>query len=289
MSHVRSGLPTGVRWPGRPTVRVRVPATSANLGPGFDALGLALSLYDDVVVRVCDAGLPVDIAGEGADTARDRRGPPGRARPAGRVRPCSAASRAASRWCARTGSRTAAASAPRPPRSWPGILAARALVLGGAAALDDGALLGLATEIEGHPDNVAACLLGGLTLAWTDGRRGPGGPARARWPRQAGGLRTGPAPVRTEMASAAAAATGAARGRGGQRRARRPAGRRADALPASRACCSPPPRTGCTRSTGRRRCRKRPRWATAAGRRHAGRGLRGRAVGAGPAGCVRGV
>ena len=55
-------------------VRVRVPATSANLGPGFDCAGLCLSLYDDVVVRVADAGLAVDIAGEGEDTLpRNRR------------------------------------------------------------------------------------------------------------------------------------------------------------------------------------------------------------------------
>ena len=50
-------------------VRVRVPATSANLGPGFDALGLALSLYDDVDVRVLDSGLSIEIDGEGADLA----------------------------------------------------------------------------------------------------------------------------------------------------------------------------------------------------------------------------
>src|SRR4051794_13379143 len=55
-------------------VRVRVPASSANLGPGFDALGLALSLYNDVVIRVADEGLTVDIAGQGADDLRrDRR------------------------------------------------------------------------------------------------------------------------------------------------------------------------------------------------------------------------
>ncbi len=48
-----------------------------------------------------------------------------------------------------------------------GLAAARALVLGGADTLDDDALLALAAELEGHPDNVAACLLGGLTLAWT--------------------------------------------------------------------------------------------------------------------------
>ena len=48
-----------------------------------------------------------------------------------------------------------------------GILAARALAPAGADTLPDGALLGLATEFEGHPDNVAACLGGGLTIAWT--------------------------------------------------------------------------------------------------------------------------
>jgi len=45
-------------------VRVRVPATSANLGPGFDAFALALDLHDDVVVRVADEGLSIDVAGE---------------------------------------------------------------------------------------------------------------------------------------------------------------------------------------------------------------------------------
>ena len=50
-------------------VRVRVPATSANLGPGFDALGLALSLHDDVDAWVCESGLSIEISGEGADLA----------------------------------------------------------------------------------------------------------------------------------------------------------------------------------------------------------------------------
>ena len=50
-------------------VRVRVPATSANLGPGFDALGLALSLYDEVDAWVCESGLSIEIFGEGADLA----------------------------------------------------------------------------------------------------------------------------------------------------------------------------------------------------------------------------
>src|ERR1700747_2305294 len=51
------------------TVRVRVPATSANLGPGFDALGLALSLHDEVDAWVCECGLSIEVSGEGADLA----------------------------------------------------------------------------------------------------------------------------------------------------------------------------------------------------------------------------
>jgi hypothetical protein len=50
------------------TVRVTVPATSANLGPGFDALGLALGLHDVVEVEVIDDGLDVTVVGVGADT-----------------------------------------------------------------------------------------------------------------------------------------------------------------------------------------------------------------------------
>ena len=55
--------------------RVRVPATSANMGPGFDAFGVALALYDDVVAQVSDdAGIRVDVHGEGADDVpRDQR------------------------------------------------------------------------------------------------------------------------------------------------------------------------------------------------------------------------
>jgi homoserine kinase len=156
------------------TVRVRVPATSANLGPGFDALGLALSLYDDVVVRVADEGLFVDVAGEGADTVpRTRRHLVVRALHAG-FDALGGQPRGLEVVCANRiphsrglGSSAAAIVA--------GLTAARALVLGGADTLDDDALLALAAELEGHPDNVAACLLGGLTLAWTPAD----GPARA--------------------------------------------------------------------------------------------------------------
>src|SRR5512140_2421413 len=57
---------------GHDHARVRVPATSANLGPGFDALGLALALHDDVDAAVIDAGLDITVDGEGgALVARD--------------------------------------------------------------------------------------------------------------------------------------------------------------------------------------------------------------------------
>ena len=50
------------------SVAVRVPATSANLGPGFDTLGLALSVYDELVVTALPVGeLEIDLEGEGAD------------------------------------------------------------------------------------------------------------------------------------------------------------------------------------------------------------------------------
>jgi homoserine kinase len=155
-------------------VRVRVPATSANLGPGFDALGLALALYDDVVVRVADEGLYVDVAGEGADSVpRTRRHLVVRALQAG-FDALGGQPRGLEVVCANRiphsrglGSSAAAIVA--------GLTAARALALGGEETLDDDTLLALAASLEGHPDNVAACLLGGLTLAWTPA----GGAARA--------------------------------------------------------------------------------------------------------------
>jgi homoserine kinase len=149
-------------------VRVRVPASSANLGPGFDALGLALTLHDDVVVRVTDEpGLTVDVAGMGAATvARNERNLVVKAMYAA-FRRLGGRPRGLEVVCANRiphsrglGSSAAAIVA--------GVVAARALVVGGAERLDDDAALALASELEGHPDNVAACLLGGLTVAWTE-------------------------------------------------------------------------------------------------------------------------
>src|ERR1700749_2796752 len=53
------------------SVLVRVPATSANLGPGFDTLGLALGLHDVVEVAMTSAGLDIEVSGEGAADVAD--------------------------------------------------------------------------------------------------------------------------------------------------------------------------------------------------------------------------
>jgi homoserine kinase len=146
--------------------RVRVPATSANLGPGFDAFGAALALYDDVVAQVSDdAGVRVDVHGEGADAVpRDHRHLVAKAllrgfdalggRPRGVDLVC------ANRIPHGRGLGSSAAAIVS------GLLLARALVVGGEDRLPDTALLELASSLEGHPDNVAACLLGGITVAW---------------------------------------------------------------------------------------------------------------------------
>ena len=154
-------------------VTVSVPATSANLGPGFDALGLALALRDEVRVRIEGDSAPevtVHVDGVGSSTVPrdashlvvrsllatyDRLGltPPH-----------------LSMWCRNViphgrglGSSAAAVVA--------GIVAARELIGHGSDGrpFDDDTVLAIATRIEGHPDNAAACLLGGMTVAWTDG------------------------------------------------------------------------------------------------------------------------
>ena len=146
-------------------VRVTVPATSANLGPGFDSLGLALDHHDVVEVRALgSAEVTVEVTGEGAEdvprgedhlvvrairAALDHVGAPQvglhltcrNAIPHGRGMGSSAAAVVA------------------------GILAARGLVAD-PDALDDEVALGLATALEGHPDNAAPALLGGVTIAW---------------------------------------------------------------------------------------------------------------------------
>ncbi len=152
-------------------VSVKVPATTANLGPGLDTLGLALAIYDELEVSVREQpGAHVEVHGVGEATADspgvetdetnlvvrsmaavfDHFGIPTpgveivahNAIPHGRG----------------LGSSGAAIVA--------GIMAAKGL-LEGVVDLDADALLGLATKLEGHPDNVAPALFGGLTIAWT--------------------------------------------------------------------------------------------------------------------------
>src|ERR1700730_8445700 len=143
-------------------VRVRVPATSANLGPGFDALGLALTLHDDVDAWVCESGLSIEISGQGEELGEAGGGQlVVRAMRAAFAitgsQPPGIGLRCVNRIPHGRGLGSSAAAIV------PGILAARAVagpgpVAAGADPWTGGALLGLATELEGHPDNVAACL-----------------------------------------------------------------------------------------------------------------------------------
>jgi homoserine kinase len=149
-------------------VRVRVPATSANLGPGFDALGLALTLHDDVDAWVCESGLSIEVCGEGEGEDLAGSGEKHLVVQAMRAafavmgeQPPGIGLRCVNRIPHSRGLGSSAAAIVA------GILAARALAADRATELPDDKLLGLATGIEGHPDNVAACLGGGLTIAWT--------------------------------------------------------------------------------------------------------------------------
>jgi homoserine kinase len=149
-------------------VAVRVPATSANLGPGFDALGLALALHDELTAEITDEGLAIEVEGEGGgDVARDETHLVVRAMrrtfTALAVAPPGLALHCRNRIPHARGLGSSAAAIVG------GILLARALVADGAERLPDADVLSMATELEGHPDNVAPCLLGGLTIAWLAG------------------------------------------------------------------------------------------------------------------------
>lgn len=154
-------------------VHVRAPATSANLGPGFDSAGLALGLHDDVVVEVTGRGLDVSVTGEGADeVARGERHLVVRALRATfdllGGQPAGLSVRCTNRIPHARGLGSSSAAIVS------AVVAACALVRD--SDLDDRARLGLADELEGHPDNVAACLRGGATFAWTE----DGGPSVVR-------------------------------------------------------------------------------------------------------------
>jgi homoserine kinase len=145
-------------------VTVRAPATSANLGPGFDALGLALARYDQIDVAAAPSGVQVEVDGEGAgEVPVDEKHLVVRAIRAG-LDALGADQPGLVLRCRNTiphgrglGSSAAAIVA--------GVAAAYGLT---GTPLDRDRALETATELEGHPDNVAACLYGGLTVAWME-------------------------------------------------------------------------------------------------------------------------
>ncbi|WP_374025014.1 homoserine kinase [Mycobacterium sp. HNNTM2301] len=145
-----------------------VSASSANLGPGFDSIGLALSLSDEIVVETTDSGLVVVVEGEGAEQV-----PRGPEHLVVRAVEC--------------GLRAAGVRAPglvvRCRNAIPhsrGLGSSAAAVVGGLAAanglvaqsdskpLSDAQLIQLSSEFEGHPDNAAAAVLGGAVVSWID-------------------------------------------------------------------------------------------------------------------------
>lgn len=149
------------------SVAVKVPATTANLGPGFDSLGLALSLYDEIeVTATADHDTLVEVHGVGAGEV-----------PTDATNLVAATIAFVFERCgvALPGLRMSARNAIPHGRGLGssgaaivgGIMAAKGL-LDGVVELDGQRLLALASELEGHPDNVAPALFGGLTITWVD-------------------------------------------------------------------------------------------------------------------------
>jgi len=147
----------------RRAATVSIPATSANLGPGFDSFGLALALHNRFTGELAD-DWSVDVVGEGA--GRFSRGAHNRV------------ARAVARVFAETG-RPGQAARIRSENSIPpgaGLGSSAAAVVGGlilgdaliGAGLGPDKLLELASELEGHPDNAAAALHGGFTVCWAE-------------------------------------------------------------------------------------------------------------------------
>ena len=172
-----SGSGPGLELPVGASIRVRAPASSANLGPGFDSIGLALGVWDELDITISqEPGLRIEVTGSGAE------GVP----------------RDASHLVYRSMARGWRELGVRPP---PGLLmqtrnvvphgrgmgsSATAIVAGVAAAhglwsiarglpvaagepieIDLAAVNHLASELEGHPDNASATVHGGMTLSWS--------------------------------------------------------------------------------------------------------------------------
>ena len=151
------------------SVRVRVPASSANLGPGFDCLAIALGVYDELTVETTASGIQIDAVGEGAaDIPRDERHLVARAVRRG-LEYGGASARGLALRCVNAiphsrGLGSSAAAAVSGFAAASGLLAAA----GVRAPFTDAELVQLAGEFEGHPDNAAASVLGGAVVTWTD-------------------------------------------------------------------------------------------------------------------------
>jgi homoserine kinase len=159
---VTRNLPAGL------TATSVVAASSANLGPGFDCLGLALGLYDEIVVEVLESGLVVEVEGEGA----------------GQV-PLDSSHLVVR--AIEHGLQSAGFQVPglkvrcrnEIPHSR-GLGSSAAAVVGGLAVvnglvtqvgsdpLTEAELIQLASEFEGHPDNASAAVLGGAVVSWAE-------------------------------------------------------------------------------------------------------------------------
>ncbi len=153
-------------------IQVSVPASSANLGPGFDALGLALQIRDIYIAQILDEEIfDVDVTGEGADEIKkDGKHLVIKAMMRGFEfmggKPRGIALRALNQIPHGRGLGSSAAAIVG------GLSLARNLVLSGSSLMTDEDLIALATDLEGHPDNVAAAALGGATISWIENRVG---------------------------------------------------------------------------------------------------------------------
>lgn len=159
-------LPAGRR------VHLRVPANSANLGPGFDTLGMAFNWFDDCLIEVLDEGVEVEVTGEGgAFVPLDRSHlvirclDKGLAALGAQARGVRLVAHNTIPHTRGLGSSAAATVA--------GLLAAWALARPGIEP-DRQWLLAQADKVEGHPDNVAAAIFGGFVITWTDEENEPG-------------------------------------------------------------------------------------------------------------------
>ena len=150
--------------------QISVPASSANIGPGFDCFGIALELRDRYAAQVLDdETFDVDVTGEGADEVKkDAKNLVIKSMLRGfehmGAKPRGIALRALNVIPHGRGLGSSASAIVG------GLALARSLVLTGEQYMSDEDLITLATELEGHPDNVAAAFYGGATLAWSESK-----------------------------------------------------------------------------------------------------------------------